>query len=208
MIGDLCHLAAILILLYQIHASGSCQGLFTRSLSQSSPIEICLGISLKTQALYAMVFITRYTSTHYVSLYNSCGKVFFSASSLYILYLMQFRFRSVPLFPSHLPCIHALPSFTCPFPVAQHSTHHLTPSALNTSSSPVPSLPSSSPINTPLKRFSGPSPSSSNPYPSSPSSPSSYTQVMQTTTSTSSSISPCLAHTGHCISRIGPIGGQ
>ncbi|KAF7798976.1 hypothetical protein EIP86_010205 [Pleurotus ostreatoroseus] len=48
-----------------------------------------------TQALYATVFIARYLDLFYewVSLYNFMMKVFFIASSVYILYLMKFKFR-------------------------------------------------------------------------------------------------------------------
>lgn len=53
------------------------------------------GISFKTQALYATVFITRYLDLFYewVSLYNFTMKVFFIASSCYILYLMKVKYR-------------------------------------------------------------------------------------------------------------------
>lgn len=63
----------------------------TKSLIQNSP-----GISFKTQALYALVFCTRYLDllTHYVSLYNSVMKIFFIGTSFYILYLMKVKFRA------------------------------------------------------------------------------------------------------------------
>ncbi|KAG0292175.1 endoplasmic reticulum retention protein [Dissophora globulifera] len=53
-------------------------------------------ISLKTQALYATVFLTRYTDllTNHVSLYNTTMKIFFILSSLYIIYLMKFKFKA------------------------------------------------------------------------------------------------------------------
>ena len=53
------------------------------------------GISFKTQALYATVFISRYLDLFYewVSLYNFTMKIFFIASSCYILYLMKFKYR-------------------------------------------------------------------------------------------------------------------
>jgi ER lumen protein retaining receptor len=53
------------------------------------------GISFKTQALYVTVFVTRYLElfTKWVSLYNLVMKIFFIGSSVYILYLMKFRFR-------------------------------------------------------------------------------------------------------------------
>ncbi|THH17133.1 hypothetical protein EUX98_g9186 [Antrodiella citrinella] len=60
------------------------------------------GISFKTQALYVAVFVTRYLDLLYswISLYNFLMKVFFIASSCYILYLMKFKYR-----PSHDPSI-------------------------------------------------------------------------------------------------------
>jgi hypothetical protein len=56
-----------------------------------------LGISFKTQALYVAVFVTRYLDLFYrwVSFYNFVMKIFFIASSCYILYIMKYRFRSV-----------------------------------------------------------------------------------------------------------------
>ncbi|ORY91216.1 ER lumen protein retaining receptor [Syncephalastrum racemosum] len=77
--ADLMHLASIFILLAKIQS--------TRS---------CVGISFKSQLLYAIVFLTRYLDlfTHFVSVYNTCMKVFFIASSVYILYLMRMKFRA------------------------------------------------------------------------------------------------------------------
>jgi len=59
------------------------------------------GISFKTQALYVLVFITRYLDLlagEWVSLYNTVMKLFFIASSGYILYLMKIRFRCVAVY--------------------------------------------------------------------------------------------------------------
>ncbi|KAI0767170.1 ER lumen protein retaining receptor [Fomes fomentarius] len=83
--GDLSHLASIFILLQKIQSTRSCRG-----------------ISFKTQALYATVFIARYLDLFYewVSLYNFAMKVFFIASSCYILYLMKVKYR-----PTHDPSI-------------------------------------------------------------------------------------------------------
>ncbi|KAJ8517504.1 hypothetical protein ONZ45_g5300 [Pleurotus djamor] len=85
LLGDLSHLASILILLHKIQTSRSCRG-----------------ISFKTQALYVAVFMSRYMDLFYrfVSVYNSAMKVFFIASSCYILYLMKYKFR-----PTHDPSI-------------------------------------------------------------------------------------------------------
>jgi len=79
LLGDMSHLASILILLHKIQTSKSCRG-----------------ISFKTQALYVAVFLTRYIDLftfHFVSLYNTFMKIFFIASSVYILYLMKFKYR-------------------------------------------------------------------------------------------------------------------
>ncbi|QRV84239.1 ER lumen protein-retaining receptor [Ceratobasidium sp. AG-Ba] len=79
LLGDMSHLASILILLHKIQTSRSCRG-----------------ISFKTQALYVMVFLSRYIDLftfHFVSLYNTSMKIFFISSSVYILYLMKFKYR-------------------------------------------------------------------------------------------------------------------
>jgi hypothetical protein len=58
---------------------------------------VLAGISFRTQALYVTVFVARYLDlfTRYISLYNSLMKIFFIGSSVYILYLMQFKYRCV-----------------------------------------------------------------------------------------------------------------
>lgn len=55
----------------------------------------CAGISFKSQALYAGVFVLRYSDLlfSFYSLYNTVMKIFFIASSLYILYLMKVPFK-------------------------------------------------------------------------------------------------------------------
>ncbi|KAG0303646.1 endoplasmic reticulum retention protein [Dissophora globulifera] len=79
LIADLMHLASSCILLLKMQK--------TRSVS---------GISFKTQALYAGVFLTRYLDlfSNFHSLYNSVMKVFFISTSLYIVYLMKFKFKA------------------------------------------------------------------------------------------------------------------
>ena len=54
---------------------------------------IYLGISLKTQELYAVVFLARYLDllTDFFSLYNSVMKVVFIASSLAIVWCMRYH---------------------------------------------------------------------------------------------------------------------
>lgn len=80
LLGDLSHLASIFILLYKIQKSRSCRG-----------------ISFKTQLLYVVVFCTRYldlfSSESPKTLYLVTAKIFFVASSSYILYLMRYRYR-------------------------------------------------------------------------------------------------------------------
>ncbi|KAI8988739.1 ER lumen protein retaining receptor [Pilobolus umbonatus] len=79
LVADLMHLASIFILLLKIRKTHS-----------------CAGISLKTQLLYSIIFITRYLDLFYkrVSLYNTVMKIFFIASSVYILYLMKFKYKA------------------------------------------------------------------------------------------------------------------
>lgn len=60
------------------------------------------GISFKTQLLYSIVFITRYLDLFIESsFYRFIMKVFFIGSSVYVLYLMRIRFRSVYLVVSY-----------------------------------------------------------------------------------------------------------
>mmetsp|Transcript_9342 Transcript_9342/g.56929 ORF Transcript_9342/g.56929 Transcript_9342/m.56929 type:complete len:207 (-) Transcript_9342:241-861(-) len=68
------HLASILVLLLKIQATKS-----------------CAGVSLKTQELYAIVFLTRYLDlfTNFVSLYNTIMKLIFIGSALAIIWLMR-----------------------------------------------------------------------------------------------------------------------
>jgi len=78
LLGDLSHLASIIILIHKIQTSRSCRG-----------------ISLKTQGLYVAVFVFRYFDLfwNFVSRYNSIMKIFFIISSCYIIYLMRIKFR-------------------------------------------------------------------------------------------------------------------
>lgn len=73
--ADLSHLASILILLQTIRTTNSIDG-----------------ISLKTQALYVLVFISRYLdllTLHWISLYLTLMKIFFISSSIYTIVLLQ-----------------------------------------------------------------------------------------------------------------------
>lgn len=76
LVGDMLHLLSIITLLLKINATKSCRG-----------------VSLKTQELYAIVFVTRYLDLffRYISLYNTVMKIFFIGSSLAIIYYMRFH---------------------------------------------------------------------------------------------------------------------
>ncbi len=77
--ADFLHLMSILVLLLKIHATKS-----------------CAGISLKTQELYLMVFVTRYLDLfwNFASLYNSVFKIIYIATSAMIIWYMR-RHRTV-----------------------------------------------------------------------------------------------------------------
>jgi len=79
LLGDLSHLLAIIILLLKIWK--------TRS---------CAGISGKSQALFLIVFISRYLDlvTNFVSVYNTVMKVFFIVSAAGTVYLMFIKFKA------------------------------------------------------------------------------------------------------------------
>jgi len=71
--GDLLHLLSIIILLLKIFTTKSCRG-----------------ISLNTQSLYAVVFITRYLYLlwNFESMYNWIMKIIFISTACGIVYLM------------------------------------------------------------------------------------------------------------------------
>jgi len=77
--GDLSHLLAIVILLLKIWK--------TRS---------CAGISGKSQILFLTVFVSRYLDlfTNFISLYNTCMKVFFVGTAAATIYLMYVKFKA------------------------------------------------------------------------------------------------------------------
>ncbi|KAB8234617.1 endoplasmic reticulum retention protein [Aspergillus alliaceus] len=84
LLADFSHLASIFILLHKMKSSSSCSGL-----------------SFKSQALYLMVFVTRYLDLFWSfsdSLYNTTFKITFIGSSAYIIYLMLNDYK-----PTHDP---------------------------------------------------------------------------------------------------------
>ncbi|KAI5298725.1 hypothetical protein KEM56_003823 [Ascosphaera pollenicola] len=84
--ADLAHLVSIFILLQKMKSSSSCSGL-----------------SFKSQALYFIVYVTRYLDlfwTFTASAYNTIFKLLFIASSAYTIYLMVSEYK-----PTHDPNI-------------------------------------------------------------------------------------------------------
>lgn len=79
LVGDLLHLLSILLLMHKILT-----------------YKTCAGISLKSIQLYFIVFLTRYIDLFitYISFYNTCMKIFYLASSGYLMYLIQVKYRS------------------------------------------------------------------------------------------------------------------
>lgn len=76
--ADMSHVVSIFLLLQKIRTSNSIAGL-----------------SFKTQALYALVFVTRYLDLlfKFYSLYNSVMKILFISTSLYTVYIMSENLR-------------------------------------------------------------------------------------------------------------------
>ncbi|XP_031114751.1 ER lumen protein-retaining receptor-like [Ipomoea triloba] len=74
--GDMTHLLSIIVLLLKIRTTKS-----------------CAGISLKTQELYVIVFLTRYLDlfTRFHSFYNTIMKLVFIGTSLSIVWYMKFH---------------------------------------------------------------------------------------------------------------------
>ncbi|XP_072036498.1 ER lumen protein-retaining receptor 2 [Amphiura filiformis] len=79
LVGDLCHLLAILILLWKIWK--------TRS---------CAGISGKSQVMFALVFTARYLDlfTNFISVYNTSMKVIYISCAFATVYLIYIKFKA------------------------------------------------------------------------------------------------------------------
>ena len=78
-VADLMHLVSHIILLEKIWRHKN-----------------CAGVSLKTQQIYAIVFLSRYLDlfTNKFSVYNTVMKIIFIASTLYTIYLITKKFRA------------------------------------------------------------------------------------------------------------------
>ncbi|XVF41660.1 hypothetical protein PTKIN_Ptkin01aG0297700 [Pterospermum kingtungense] len=74
--GDMTHLLSIVVLLLKIRTMKS-----------------CAGISLRTQELYVIVFLTRYLDlfTRYISFYNTVMKLVFIGTSICIVWYMRYH---------------------------------------------------------------------------------------------------------------------
>jgi ER lumen protein retaining receptor len=75
--ADFIHLVAILILLWRIRLT-----------------KTCAGVSLKTQELYLLVFVTRYLDLawNFESAYNTVMKLFFLGATGATVFLMRFKY--------------------------------------------------------------------------------------------------------------------
>ena len=71
--GDMCHILSILVLLLRLRVTKN-----------------AIGISIKTQELYLLVFVCRYLDlfTTYYSLYNSVMKILYISITAYIIYMV------------------------------------------------------------------------------------------------------------------------
>lgn len=77
---------------WQRYVSGEIY-LIIMSWKKLNSLIICLGISLKTQELYAVVFLARYLDlfSDFISLYNTVMKLVFIGSSLAIVWCMRYH---------------------------------------------------------------------------------------------------------------------
>lgn len=78
LIGDFLHLIAVLMLLLKILANKN-----------------VIGLSYKTQELYLVVFLTRYSDlileNHWGSMYFNCMRILFISITAYTIYVMRFK---------------------------------------------------------------------------------------------------------------------
>ena len=79
LIGDLLHLISFIIIIYKIHRDKSCNG-----------------VSAKTFEIYLIVFCSRYLDLfmYYINFYNTSMKILYISVTIYILYLMHYKYKS------------------------------------------------------------------------------------------------------------------
>ncbi|VDO75807.1 unnamed protein product [Schistosoma curassoni] len=96
LLGDISHLAALIILLLKIYSSRSCKGL-----------------SGKTQIMFALVFTARYVDlfVYYISAYNTIMKITFIVLSYLTVYFIYVKFKATLDTNDHL---FRLPYFVIP----------------------------------------------------------------------------------------------
>lgn len=72
--GDMSHVLSIVVLMLRLRVTKN-----------------AIGISIKTQELYLLVFLTRYLDLFvtYYSLYNSVMKILYISSTAYIIYMVR-----------------------------------------------------------------------------------------------------------------------
>ena len=72
--GDMCHVLSMLVLVLRLRVSKN-----------------AIGVSIKTQELYLIVFITRYLDlfTTFYSLYNTLMKILYISATAYIIYMVK-----------------------------------------------------------------------------------------------------------------------
>jgi uncharacterized membrane protein len=103
LIGDFLHLIAVLMLLLKILANKN-----------------VIGLSYKTQELYLVVFLTRYSDMilehHWGSIYFNVMRVLFIAITAYTIYVMRFKrpYRMVTINQSRATTATQTPSRTGP----------------------------------------------------------------------------------------------
>lgn len=95
-LGDVSHTASKCILIWAIHTNSSAEGKCVENPQQRNHSDCFIGVSLITQILYALVFVTRYLNIFWVSptgstlhVWNFVLKNFYIISSFYIIYLMM-----------------------------------------------------------------------------------------------------------------------
>jgi ER lumen protein retaining receptor len=72
--GDMCHVLSIVVLILHLRVSKN-----------------AIGVSLKTQELHLIVFVTRYLDlfTTFISYYNSVMKILYISATAYIIYTIR-----------------------------------------------------------------------------------------------------------------------
>lgn len=92
LLGDFIHVASIFLLFAKMRSTRSCSGTSYR-------VDV-LGLSLKSQLLYGIVYVTRYLDLFYFTrfdllhIYNFLMKCLFISSQAAVLYYSWFRFRA------------------------------------------------------------------------------------------------------------------